>query len=87
MSRVQKKPNSVDDQRTDKRRIASLENVNSTTRLRDFATSGLSSAQIDTLVFGAGQPFDGVQITDSSRSILLVRLGGKWGYSTLSIIP
>lgn len=88
MSRVQTKPSTVSDTRRSKQRLDGLERVNNTYRLRDFSTTGLSSAQIDTLVFGSGQQtFDGAQVTDSARSIILVRLGGKWGFAALSIIP
>lgn len=67
-------------------RVESLERVVNQSAARSIATTGLTSAQIDTLVFGANQPFDGIVIIDPTAGRLLARLGDKWGYVTLSII-
>lgn len=87
MSQTQTTPDFVDDYRTTRREVASMHRNLNTTGIRDVATTGLSSAQIDAIVFGTDQPYDGVSISDQARSILLVRLGGKWGYAALTIIP
>lgn len=67
-------------------RVASLERVVNQSALRSINVAGLTSAQIDTLVFGANQPFDGILIIDPTAGRFLARLSGKWGYVNLSII-
>ena len=61
--------------------------------LKDVDTTGLTSAQIDAMLFSNGstsstnvQAADGLQITDITNSLLLVRQGGVW-YKTSTLTP
>ena len=89
MSRTQLKPdgyrtiNEMGDQ------IAALQRQATATVLKDIDTTGLTSAQIDAAVFGPStnaQPTNGLMIVDSANSLLLARVGGKWGTTSLTLI-
>lgn len=91
MSRVQTNPDFFKQVKALEQRISRLERVASTTTLKDVNTSGLTSAQIDAAVFaGTSTPSVGAQaangliITDSTNSLLLVRQGGHW-YKTSTL--
>jgi hypothetical protein len=73
-------------------RVATLERNTNTAKLPNYATAGLSSVQIDALVFQTGvagsnqQPYDGLEIMDTASHRLLVRQLGKWCYAPLTVI-
>ena len=91
MSRCQTKPNSFVDQNRQSARTDRLERIAQANYVaKDINTTGLTSAQIDTAVFGSssnGQSFDGLTITDKTNNLLLVRLSGKWCKATMTLIP
>ena len=67
------------------KRLAAVERYVSDPSLPSFSITGLSSAQIDALVFaGTKQPVDGAQIIDSTNILLLTRINGHWYRSSLT---
>jgi hypothetical protein len=95
MSRLLVRANKLVQDKHVEQRVSSLERLSAQAPLKDINTSSLSSAQIDAAVFSNGitssvnaQAGDGLLITDSTNSLLLVRQGGKW-YKTaaLTLIP
>lgn len=89
MSRVQVKSNSISAGNAQRTKTAKTARAFLNRRLKDINTVGLTSAQIDATIFGSStnaQPADGIQITDQTNGLLLTRLGGKWGSTTLTII-
>ena len=90
MSRVQVKPNHYSQQNAMKAKLASTARANLNARLKNIDTTGLTSAQIDSAVFGSStnaQPADGLQIIDGVNKLLLVRAGGQWRSVALEQIP
>lgn len=90
MSRVIVKPNDYSQTKQDRARAASTSRALLTLPLRDVDTTGLSSAQIDAIVFAGGgptQPWDGAQATDQTNALLLTRLSGHWHSAPLTLIP
>lgn len=89
MSRVQTRDNFYSQVKCDQQQLASVQRALLGRPLKDVNTTGLTSAQIDAATFGGseGQAYDGVQITDKTNSLLLVRVSGKWGKTLLTIIP
>lgn len=89
MSRVQTRPNSFSQENRTKSQLARVARTASTPVLRDVDTAGLTSAQIDAAVLGSSSLSDipdGLQITDKTNSLLLVRVSGRWGFTSLTLI-
>lgn len=88
MSRTQATPNFFVKVGSLDNRVAALERASSITTFPDIDTAGLTSAQIDAAIFsGTAQiPASGVFATDSTNHFLLVRIGGHWAKTTLTLI-
>lgn len=88
MSRVQTRPDFFAQMKSSQADMGSIQRALLNRPLKDVNTSGLTSAQIDTAAFGGseGQAYDGALITDKTNSLLLVRVNGHWGKTTLTII-
>ncbi len=91
MSRVIVKPNAYAQSKQQGAKIASTSRAFLHFPLKNVNTSGLTSAQIDAIVFLGGgvapQPWDGAQATDTTNALLLTRLNGHWYSVSLTLIP
>lgn len=88
MSRAQTTPNFFGSITAIERRLGSLERTVNVPKVPTVNTAGLSSEQIDALVFGGQQqPYDGAQAVDPTNKFSLVRAAGKWCRSNITTIP
>lgn len=88
MSRAQVTPNLFGSITSVERRIGALERTVNAPKVPIVDTTGLSSDQIDAIIFGGQQqPYDGAQAADSVNKLFLVRAAGKWCSRSLATIP
>jgi hypothetical protein len=86
MSRVMTTPNFfVDTTAAMQSKVARLGRTTANTSVKEVDSSGLTSAQIDQMVFSNGstsstnaQPYDGLVVHDPVNNLLLVRQSGSW---------